>query len=444
MRVKYLILGAGPAGLSLACSLLKKGEKDFFILEKDNEVGGLCRSRVVDGAPLDIGGGHFLDIRRPLVCDFLFEYMPKDEWREYARDSRIRFSQYELHHPFEANIWELPEDVQEEFLASIASAGCNTGAAVPERFVDWIGWKLGDKIAETYMLPYNRKMFGDNLNDLGTYWLEKLPNTSYEETLRSCREKRAFTSQPGHARFYYPKEYGYGEIWKRMGESLKERLKLSEEVKVLDFDGPGVVLSDGVRIDADIIITTVPWKSMELKNASGSVKADAERLRHTSIEVTYCAEDFDTDAQWIYFPDEGLSYHRILVRKNFFEGAKGYWTETRSERYAAALAGAGASSSSGNIAGNTSEDTQGNTQDNIQGSIQEDIQDNIQETEDCNFHSEYAYPVNTIDKPRAIAHILDEAKRAHIIGLGRWGEHSHYNSDLVVEKGIALADELLS
>ena len=63
MRVKYLILGAGPAGLSLACSLLKKGEKDFFILEKNNEVGGLCRSRDVDGAPLDIGGGHFLDVR---------------------------------------------------------------------------------------------------------------------------------------------------------------------------------------------------------------------------------------------------------------------------------------------------------------------------------------------------------------------------------------------
>lgn len=26
------------------------------------------------------------------------------------------------------------------------------------------------------MLPYNKKMFGDELNELGTYWLEKLPN----------------------------------------------------------------------------------------------------------------------------------------------------------------------------------------------------------------------------------------------------------------------------
>jgi protoporphyrinogen oxidase len=113
--------------------------------------------------------------------------MPRDEWREYERDSRIRFEGYEIHHPFEANIWELPEDKQQYFLDSIALAGCNTGKEIPEKFVDWITWKLGDAIADTYMLPYNRKMFGDNLNELGIYWLDKLPNTSYEETLKSCR-----------------------------------------------------------------------------------------------------------------------------------------------------------------------------------------------------------------------------------------------------------------
>ena len=40
---KVLILGAGPTGLVTGWELLKKGW-DVTILEKDNIVGGLCRS----------------------------------------------------------------------------------------------------------------------------------------------------------------------------------------------------------------------------------------------------------------------------------------------------------------------------------------------------------------------------------------------------------------
>ena len=74
-KIKYCVLGAGPAGLTFANRLKQAGEYDFLVLEQNNEAGGLCRSVDVDGAPLDIGGGHFLDVRRPEVCKFLFTYM---------------------------------------------------------------------------------------------------------------------------------------------------------------------------------------------------------------------------------------------------------------------------------------------------------------------------------------------------------------------------------
>ena len=53
--MRYLVLGAGPAGLSFANSLLQKGEDSFLVLESESEAGGLCRSMDVDGSPLDIG-----------------------------------------------------------------------------------------------------------------------------------------------------------------------------------------------------------------------------------------------------------------------------------------------------------------------------------------------------------------------------------------------------
>ena len=99
INVKYLVLGAGPSGLTVASSLLQNGEKSFLVLEKEKEVGGLCRSKNIDGSPLDIGGGHFLDARRKKILDFLFSFMPLSEWNAFQRISKIDTGLFELDYP---------------------------------------------------------------------------------------------------------------------------------------------------------------------------------------------------------------------------------------------------------------------------------------------------------------------------------------------------------
>ena len=155
-KVKFLILGAGVAGLTFARKLKDCGEDDFLILEKEEEPGGLCRSTEVDGSPFDIGGGHFLDVRRPKVNEFLFRFLPESEWNLYERDSRIELGQMTISHPFEANIWQMDMESQVIYLKSISQAGCNRNEPMPEKFIDWIRWKLGEKIADDYMIPYNQ------------------------------------------------------------------------------------------------------------------------------------------------------------------------------------------------------------------------------------------------------------------------------------------------
>lgn len=56
------------------------------------------------------------------------------------------------------------------------------------------------------MLPYNRKLFG-RLDDIGTYWLYKLPNVSFCETIMSCMAHKFYGKYPGQETvFYYKSE----------------------------------------------------------------------------------------------------------------------------------------------------------------------------------------------------------------------------------------------
>lgn len=403
-KVKYLILGAGPAGISFARTLLDLGVTSFLVLEKEKTAGGLCRSEIVDGSPLDIGGGHFLDVKRPAVNDLLFRFLPKEEWNLYERDSRIETEGVLIGHPFEANIWQLPLEKQVDYLESIAKAGCNSNLPKPEKFVDWITWKLGERIAEAYMLPYNRKMFADDLDELGTYWLDKLPDVSFKETLLSCLTHKPYGTQPGHAQFYYPKNYGYGEVWERMADSMKEHMVYDSAVCSMDCETKTVQCKNGETYQADYIITTIPWRSFEqIAPIPSDLEEDIAKLKSSAVEIRYVAQDMDTKAQWIYYPDEDLPYHRILVRHNFCEGSHGYWMETRQERIGMYTENEGS----------------------------------------YHYLNEYAYPLNTLEKPWIMEKLLSYMQKRQIYGLGRWGEHNHYNSDVTVERAMHLAQKLV-
>ena len=413
-KVKYLILGAGPAGLTLAAGLKDLGETSYLVLEQEGQAGGLCRSVTVDGSPFDIGGGHFLDVRRPDVNEFLFRFMPREEWERFERDSRIRVDGAEVGHPLEANIWQFGLEEQVAYLTSIAKAGCNLDQPMPERFVDWIVWKLGERIADRYMLPYNRKMFADELNELGTYWLEKLPNVSFEETLMSCLTHKPYGTQPGHASFYYPKKHGYGEVWIRMAQELAPRILYGRKAVRLHCGVRRVETETGEVFEAEHLITTVPWQGFkEITGMPEEIRCLISGLKSSAIETRYVPKHLDTAAHWIYVPDPQVPWHRILVRHNFCRGSRGYWLETRQERV----------------------------------KMFDDPKETWPETagtEDVSYRhmNEYAYPLNTAGKPEAMKKLLDFCASKRIYGLGRWGEHCHYNSDVVVELAMKFTEKL--
>ena len=57
--------------------------------------------------------------------------------------------------------------------------------------------------------------------------------------------------------------------------------------------------------------------------------------------------------------------------------------------------------------------------------------------------NQYAYPLNTIKKPEIMKKLLEWSKENSVYGLGRWGEHQHYNSDVTVDLAMNLADKFI-
>jgi protoporphyrinogen oxidase len=399
LKYKYIVLGAGPSGLSFANALIDLGvlRNEILVLEKDQYAGGLCKSAQIDGAPLDTGGGHFLDVKRKNVLDFIFKFMPREEWNLHNRVSKIRIQNAEIDHPLESNLWQFPVEIQIDYLESIAQAGCVRGDEEPLSFAKWIYWKFGERIAKDYMLPYNKKIWSMDPDDLGTYWLYKLPNVSFRETLLSCLEGRSAGSLPAHGTFLYPQKFGYGEVWRRMGEALGNSLLSSYNIYSIDLEER--IINNNLQYET--LITSIPWVYWrDYCQMPPEINQAISLLKNTSIDVSYQSETLNNNSHWIYCPDEEISYHRMLLRSNFAPNSRGYWTET-----------------------------------NMKRSLE------LRENE-IRFHNEFAYPINTIEKPKAVEKILSWAKEHSVIGLGRWGTWEHMNSDVAVDQALLLAQKL--
>ena len=81
------IIGAGPAGLTAAYELIKRGDP-VIVFEADHVVGGISRTVERDGWRFDIGGHRFFTKVQP-VEDLWHEILPDEDFLLRPRMSRI-------------------------------------------------------------------------------------------------------------------------------------------------------------------------------------------------------------------------------------------------------------------------------------------------------------------------------------------------------------------
>src|SRR5438477_8179485 len=88
-RLSIVVIGAGPAGLTAAYDLSKRGVA-ATILEADDVVGGISRTVERDGWRFDLGGHRFFT-KVQVVDDLWFEILGPDEFLRRPRMSRVYY-----------------------------------------------------------------------------------------------------------------------------------------------------------------------------------------------------------------------------------------------------------------------------------------------------------------------------------------------------------------
>jgi len=345
-HVGTVIVGGGPTGLSAAYHL----GLDTLLLERNESVGGWCRSIEDHGFTFD-HAGHIMFSNDPYVLK-MYELLLGDNVHWQNREAWIYSKGVYTRYPFQGALYGLPPKVITECVMGAIEARygadndadgaeakaiddccgdgttdvCNTDRAVKgqvKNFEQFIYKVWGKGIAKHFAIPYNRKIWTVPLTDMETSWLGgRVPLPNLEEIVQGALEPSPKPVGP-NARFGYPLKGGFQALMNGFLPHIKGKIELGAEVVQVLPREHIVALADGRRFRYDDLISTMPLP--ELIKAIGeeapeAVRAAAKGLRHVSIRCVNIGIDrVATDKHWIYYPEDTI-FHRIFVQGNASPG----------------------------------------------------------------------------------------------------------------------------
>ncbi|NOT30305.1 MAG: NAD(P)-binding protein [Planctomycetes bacterium] len=324
--MKIAILGAGVSGLALARTLGERGFPlaDLTLFEADGVVGGLCRSKSVDGFTYDVSGGHILFSKDRAVMQWMKDCAGGDEaFVQRERHTKIRFGNRFVHYPFENGLGDLPEQPKFECLQGYVQAWHlrdKYATQAPGDFKGWIRWRFGDGIARHFMDPYNEKIWKRPLEEISSAWVAgRVPDAPIDDVLKAAIGVRTegYTHQ---SIFFYPRRGGFQAITDGIASSLRERIRLSTPATDLVRARDGGWRVNGEPFDR--VVSTLPLNALpEVVREMPADVAEAMRgLAYNSIATLLVALDRPAhpDLSWIYLPHhEQGPVNRVTYMSNY-------------------------------------------------------------------------------------------------------------------------------
>ncbi len=317
-----VILGAGPAGLTAAYELARKGVASV-VVEQDPVVGGLARTVEYNGYRFDIGGHRFFT-KLPQI-EKIWKDVLGEDLLVRPRLSRIyyrgKFFQYPLE-PLDALMGLGPVEAL-RCLASFARA--RLAPSLPEDDLEtWVSNRFGRRLFRTFFQSYTEKVWGLPCRQIQAEWgKQRIRGLSLATLLwNSLGGSRSSNGTPKTLirQFLYPR-LGPGMMWSRMREMIERqgaRVVLNAPVEEIRWERGRVtaVRAGGTVYAADHFISSIPIRELIGRLAP----APPEELRRAAGDFNY--RDFIIVAlmvrgrnlfpdNWIYIHDPKVAVGRI-------------------------------------------------------------------------------------------------------------------------------------
>ncbi len=270
--MKAVIIGAGPAGLTAAYQLAKRGEVST-VLEADSVVGGISRTSERDGWRFDIGGHRFFT--KVLAVEELWhEILPGDDFLIRPRMSRIYYNGKFFDYPLKPVSTLRALGVVESIRCVLSYLWVRVRPPRQlETFEGWTASRFGWRLYRTFFKTYTEKVWGVPAADIKADWAaQRIKNLSLFKALANMilpkRNQKDITSLIEE--FQYPK-FGPGMMWERASELVEAqgtKVIMDTRVTAVHREGRRAVAvtaeTDGVptRYPATHVVSSMPLSSL--------------------------------------------------------------------------------------------------------------------------------------------------------------------------------------
>lgn len=359
-----IIIGAGPAGLTVAYELLTRTKIKPIVIEKSKYMGGIAKTINYKGNRLDIGGHRFFT-KSDRVLNWWFKQLPLQETGSTKgpdpekedevflirnRKSSILYAGKFFPYPIQLNLNTLKNLGLSKSLRIFSTyLKGNLFPITPEESLeDFFINRFGQELYQTFFKSYSEKVWGDSCKNISADWgPQRAKSLSMGKALLDSINK-TFSKNSDVAqknietslieKFLYPK-YGPGQLWEKVAKEVLQKgglILVEHEVIGIRTRNNQVVsvtiMNNGKEktIRGDYVFSTMGIrglvKCLRTKIPKGIAQI-AEGLQYRDfIVVGLLLNKMDAlnktdrstlENNWIYIHETGVSVGRMQIFNNW-------------------------------------------------------------------------------------------------------------------------------
>ena len=232
------ILGAGPAGLAAAYTLMQQGQS-VVVVEREDRVGGLAKSIEYQGFILDYGPPRFYTKLAPVLK--LWDQVLGSEQVTVPRLTRIYYGRKYFDYPIKAVETLSALGIVESLRIVVSYAQSRLfPKSHPKNFSEWVSDRFGRRLFEIFFEAYTEKLWGIPCTEISADWAaQRIKGLSLLKAVRNALFGNDGKVKTLIDQFQFPR-LGSGQLYDKIQEALhkhRQPILLNTEVIKLHHDG---------------------------------------------------------------------------------------------------------------------------------------------------------------------------------------------------------------